>query len=178
MSVTEVGVPRLPLFFLVTSQSGVKSMTLSLDGAHERVVGPNCAIVQCVSAMWTYRYHNGYTVTLRGPFTASVTVTGNETLDGTEARTASATPSAFMLKFNHIQFDSNVYEKRVAVDVIGGNRLDTNNIPQFRNASTPMSIIYERAYIPVDPVNAFGIPQATMRCLEVGSPNFYVLSLL
>jgi len=175
---TEVGTPRLPFFFLVTSQSGVKSMTLSLDGAEESVVGPNCAIVQCVSAMWTYRYHNGYTVTLRGPFTASVAVTRNETLDGTEARTDSAPPSTFILKFDHIQFDSNVYEKRVAVDVIGGNRLDTNNVLQFRDASTPTSIIYERAFIPADPVDAFGIPQATMRCLEVGSPNFYVFPAL
>jgi LIM-domain binding protein len=146
-------------------------MTLSLDGAQERVVGSNQAVVRCVSAMWTYRYHNGYTVTLRGPFTASAAVIRNDTLDGTEARTASAPPSTFILKFDHIQFDSNVYEKRVAVDAIGGNRLDTNNVLQFRDASTPTSIIYERAFIPADPVDAFGIPHATMRCLEVGSPN-------
>ena len=174
----EVDTRGLPLFFLVTSQSGVESMTLSLDGAHESVLGPNCSIVQCVSALWTYRYHNGYTVTLRGPFTASVAVICNETLHGTEARTSSAFPSLSMLKFDRIQFDSNVYEKRVAVDVIGGRRLDSNNILQPRNVSTPTSIIYERAFIPADPVNAFGIPQATMRCLEVGSPDFYVLSLL
>ena len=150
-------------------------MTLSLDGAHESVVGPNCAIVQCASAMWTYRYHNGYTVTLRGPFTASVAVIRNETLDGTEARTA---PPTFMLKLDHIQFDLNVFEKRVALDVIGGHQLDTNNVLQLRDSSTPTSIIYERAFIPADPVNAFGIPQATMRYLEVGLPNFYLLSLL
>ena len=152
-------------------------MTLSLDGAHESIVGPNCAIVQCASAMWTHRYHNGYTVTHRGPFTA-VAVIRNETLDGTEARTASAPASTFTLKLDHIQFDSNVYEKRVAVDVIDGHQLDTNNALQFHDASAPTSIIYERAFIPADPVNAFGIPQATMRCLEVGSPNFYALSLL
>ncbi len=28
-------------------------------------------------------------------------------------------------------------------------------------------IVIDRATIPVEPVNAFGIPQATMRCLEV-----------
>ncbi|KAI0250857.1 LIM-domain binding protein, partial [Lactifluus subvellereus] len=70
--VFEVGTLSLPQFFLVTSQSGVKSMTLSLNGARERVVGPNHGIVQCISAMWTFRYHNGFTVTLRGPFTAHV----------------------------------------------------------------------------------------------------------
>lgn len=196
----EVGTPVLPRFFLVTSQSGVKSMTLSLDGARERVVGPNHAVVQCVSAMWTYRYHNGYTVTLRGPFTAHVFVIPNTTQNGATAQ--SATHSPFLLKIDHIQFDSNLYEKHVAVDVIGGNRLDANKTPQVRNAPTPSPtmngvgipppplpqppqpppaqagqrdeerweeprITYDRAFIPAEPVNAFGIPQATMRCLEV-----------
>lgn len=181
-------------------------MTLSLDGARERVVGSNQAIVQCVSAMWTYRYHNGYTVTLRGPFTAYVSVIPNATQNGAPAQ--SVPPSSFTLKIDHIQFDSNVYEKHVAVDVIGGNRLDPNKTPQVRNAPTPSPtmngvggpplppqpphppqppptqvgqrddggweehrITYERAYIPTEPVNAFGIPQATMRCLEVRTPD-------
>lgn len=181
-------------------------MTLSLDGARERVVGSNQAIVQCVSAMWTYRYHNGYIVTLRGPFTAYVSVIPNATQNGAPAQ--SVPPSGFTLKIDHIQFDSNVYEKHVAVDVIGGNRLDSNKTPQVRNGPTPSPtmngaagpppplppphppqpppsqagqrdeggwedhrITYERAYIPTEPVNAFGIPQATMRCLEVRTPN-------
>ncbi|KAH9049205.1 LIM-domain binding protein-domain-containing protein [Lactarius deliciosus] len=188
--VFEVGTPVLPRFFLVTSQSGVKSMTLSLDGARERVVGPNHAVVQCVSAMWTYRYHNGYTVTLRGPFTAHVFVIPNTTQNGATAQSAPHSPST-----------SNLYEKHVAVDVIGGNRLDANKTPQVRNAPTPSPtmngvgvppplpqppqpppaqagqrdderweeprITYDRAFIPAEPVNAFGIPQATMRCLEL-----------
>lgn len=29
-------------------------------------------------------------------------------------------------------------------------------------------VVYERVSLPSEPVNAFGIPQATMRCLEVG----------
>jgi hypothetical protein len=178
-------------------------MTLSLDGAQERVVGSNQAVVRCVSAMWTYRYHNGYTVTLRGPFTAYVSVIPNATQNGAPAQ--SVPPSSLTLKIDHIQFDSNVYEKHVAVDVIGGNRLDNNKTPQVRNGPTPSPtmngaggppppphppqpqppqigqrdeggwedhrITYERAYIPTEPVNAFGIPQATMRCLEVRPPN-------
>ncbi len=164
-------------------------MTLSLDGAREHVVGPNRAVVQCVSAMWTYRYRNGYTVTLRGPFAAHFVVTPNATQ---------------ILKIDRISFDSNLYEKHVAVDVISGNRLDANKTPQARNAPTPSPTIngagvpsapppqppqpplqasqrdderweepritYERASIPAEPVNAFGIPQATMRCLEVRLP--------
>ncbi len=179
-------------------------MTLSLDGARERVVGPNHAMVQCVSAMWTYRYHNGYTVTLRGPFTAHVFVIPTTTQSGATAQSAAHSP--FILKIDHIQFDSNLYEKHVAVEVIGGNRLDANKTPQVRNAPTPSPtmngvgippppplpqqpqplpiqmgqrdderweeprITYDRAYIPAEPVNAFGIPQATMRCLEVRVP--------
>ncbi|KAI0253041.1 LIM-domain binding protein-domain-containing protein [Lactifluus subvellereus] len=195
--VFEVGTPVLPRFFLVTSQSGVKSMTLSLDGARERVVGPNHAIVQCVSAMWTYRYHNGYTVTLRGPFTAHVIVIPNAGQNGPPVQSA-----PHLLKIDHIQFDSNLYEKHVSVDQIGGSRPDANKTPQVRHSQTPTPtvngagvppqppsqlpqpppsqagqrdderweeprITYERASIPAEPVNAFGIPQATMRCLEL-----------
>jgi hypothetical protein len=188
-------------------------MTLSLDGARERVVGPNQAVVQCVSAMWTYRYRNGYTVTLRGPFAAHVVVTPNPTQNGATAQ--SVPPTTFILKIDHISFDSNLYEKHVAVDVIGGNRLDANKTPQVRNAPTPSPTIngaavlsapppqapqppqppprqvsqrdderweepritFERATIPAEPVNAFGIPQATMRCLEVRVPILSFLSL-
>lgn len=42
-------------------------------------------------------------------------------------------------------------------------------------------VVYERASIPSEPVNAFGIPQATMRCLEVCSAfriSFVVLMLI
>ena len=188
-------------------------MTLSLDGARERVVGSHQAIVQCVSAMWTYRYHNGYTVTLRGPFTAYVSVIPSATQNS--APVQSVPPSSFTLKIDHIQFDSNVYEKHVAVDVIGGNRLDNNKTPQVRNPPTPSPtmngagvpplppapphppqppapqagqrddggwedhrITYERAYIPTEPVNAFGIPQATMRCLEVRTRNLDLSTVL
>ncbi|KAI0250864.1 hypothetical protein BJV78DRAFT_1215862 [Lactifluus subvellereus] len=70
-------------------------MTLSLNGACERVVAPDYAIVQCVSAMWTYRYHNGYTVAIRGPFTAHVIVIPNATQNGPPVQ---STPhSTFML---------------------------------------------------------------------------------
>ena len=187
-STAEVGTPVLPRFFHVTSLAGVQSMILSLDGARERAVGPNRAVVQCVSATWMFRYLNGYTVILRGPFTAHIIVMRNS-------------PS-FMLKIDHIQFDGNLCEKLVSIDQIGGSRLDANKTPQVPNAPTPSptvddvgvppqppsqlpqpppspagqrdderregpGITYERAFIPAEPVNAFGIPLITMRCLEV-----------
>ncbi|KAF5346933.1 hypothetical protein D9758_010123 [Tetrapyrgos nigripes] len=73
----EIGVPILPRFFLATTQSGVKSMTLTLDGARERLFAYGHAVVECVSAIWTYRYTNGYIVTLRGPLTVHVLLTAS-----------------------------------------------------------------------------------------------------
>ena len=196
----EIGTPVLPRFFLVVSQSGVKSTTLSLDGARESIVEHSKAIVECVSATWTYRYHNGYTVTLRGSFTAHVVVTPSAAQNGAPAQTV---PPTSTLKIEFFQFNSELYEKHVAVDVIGGNQLDAYKAPQVRNASTPSpttsgagipslpppqppppqasqndkekweepQIAYERAFIPAEPVNSFGIPQAAMRCLEARFPN-------
>ena len=37
-------------------------MSLSLDGARERSIATGHCIVECVAAVWTYRYTNGYTV--------------------------------------------------------------------------------------------------------------------
>ncbi|EIN10171.1 hypothetical protein PUNSTDRAFT_63736, partial [Punctularia strigosozonata HHB-11173 SS5] len=70
----EIGLPILPRFFLVTHQSGVKCMNLCLDGARERLLAQGHAVIECVTAIWTYHYNNGYTVTLRGPLTAHVVV--------------------------------------------------------------------------------------------------------
>ncbi|KAI0245953.1 LIM-domain binding protein-domain-containing protein [Lactifluus subvellereus] len=160
----EVGRPVLPRFFLVTSQSGVKSMTLSLDGARERIVGPNRAIVQCVFAMWTYRYYNGYTVTLRGPFLADVFLVPDATQNGAHAQ--SAPHPTFKLMIDRIHFDSLLYEKRVSVDAIDAPTppptVDGAGVLPFPPPQLPPPQADQ-----VDPVNAFGIPQATMRCLEV-----------
>ncbi|KAI0052613.1 hypothetical protein FA95DRAFT_1553277 [Auriscalpium vulgare] len=182
--VFEVGTPILPRFFLVTSQSGVKSMTLSMDGARERLFSHNHAVVECVAAVWTYRYSNGYTVTLRGPLTAHVVAINTPPANGAPAQSASL--PGFALKISNLQFDSNVYEKHISLDAILGQRVDSPKTPRQRNAQTPTlngvsatqqkaeeerweepRIVYERATIPSEPVNAFGIPQATMRCLEL-----------
>lgn len=57
-----------------------------------------------------------------------------------------------MLKIDHIQFDSNLYEKHVAVDVISGNCLDANKTPLVRDAPTPSPTI-----------NDVGVPPAPHR---------------
>lgn len=155
-------------------------MTLSLDGARERVMAANSASIDCVLAIWTYRYANGYTVTLRGPLTAHVVVIPSHPANGASAQGAAQHPS-YAIKISHFSFESDRYEKFIAVDVIGGTRLDSPKTPRLRNTMLNGAngkeeerwedrVMYERASIPQEPVNAFGIPQATMRCLEVSSP--------
>ncbi|KAF8841301.1 hypothetical protein BDN67DRAFT_967353 [Paxillus ammoniavirescens] len=176
----EIGVPILPRFFLVTTQSGVKSMTLSLDGARERLVSQQHAIVECVGAVWTYKYNNGYTVTLRGPMTVHVVIIP-------VASPAQAQQSQITLRFDHFQFDANTHEKYISLDSIVGQRaIESPKTPRVRNAPTPSPngasssqraeedrqweeprVLIDHASIPGEPVNAFGIPQATMRCLEL-----------
>ncbi|KAH7912464.1 LIM-domain binding protein-domain-containing protein [Hygrophoropsis aurantiaca] len=176
----EIGVPILPRFFLVTTQSGVKSMSLSLDGARERLVNPSHAIIECVTAIWTYRYNSGYTVTLRGPLTVHVLIVppiGN----GQANQPAS-------LKFDNFEFNGNTHEKTISLEAIMGQRImDSPKTPRLHNGPTPSPngtstiqqradedrqwdeprILIQDASIPGEPVNAFGIPQATMRCLEL-----------
>jgi hypothetical protein len=182
----EIGVPILPRFFLVTTQSGVKSMTLSLDGARERLLGPGRAIVECTSAVWTYKYSNGYTVTLRGPLTAHVIVNTQPPLGNVLNPPSAPHQLSYSLKFETLQFDANFHDKYIALESVMGQRImESPKTPRTRNAPTPTAngntaqqrdeekkweearVLIERASIPGEPVNAFGIPQATMRCLEV-----------
>jgi hypothetical protein len=156
-------------------------MTLSLDGARERLVSSNHAIIECVTAAWTCKYTNGYTVTLRGPLTAHVIL----------VRSQGAHSQPFSLKFENLEFVANFHDKSISLESIMGHRnpeLSPPKTPRTRNAPTPTAngsaaqaktedekkweeprVIIDRASIPGEPVNAFGIPQATMRCLEVSS---------
>ena len=136
-------------------------------------------IVECVGAVWTYKYTNGYTVVLRGPLTAHVVVTGPFPSGASQA-------SVPTFRFEDFQFDANSHEKYIALESITGTRVMGSPKARVRGTSTPTPngtstqqqleddmkweeprIIIERAQIPGEPVNAFGIPQATMRCLEV-----------
>ena len=81
------------------------------------------------------------------------------------------------MKFEHLQFDANVHHKLIQVDAIVGPKIGRSPlIATFTPGMNGMGsqpdrtqdrIHYERSSIPGEPVNAFGIPQATMRCLEV-----------
>ncbi|KAJ7762723.1 LIM-domain binding protein-domain-containing protein [Mycena maculata] len=165
----EIGVPILPRFFLVTTQSGVKSMSLTLDGARERVYAPGHAIVECVTAVWTYRYNNGHIVTLRGPLTAHLVICSPA--PHTQVQTNGAPP--YVLKFDDFEFDAHSHDKYIALDAIAGPRKAEEPVPAVNGAGDEDKkweeprLLIENGSIPGEPVNAFGIPQATMRCLEL-----------
>ncbi|KAF5357714.1 hypothetical protein D9758_007511 [Tetrapyrgos nigripes] len=174
----EIGVPILPRFFLATTQSGVKSMTLTLDGARERLFAYGHAVVECVSAIWTYRYNNGYIVTLRGPLTVHVLLTAPPPPGPTGSTHTSA--GSYLLKFEDFQFDALMHDKYIALDSIVGQRImeSPRGLPFLGDMMPqPMDddekkweepkVMIERGFFPGEPVNAFGIPQATMRCLEL-----------
>lgn len=159
-------------------------MTLSLDGARERLVSHHHAVIECVTAAWTCKYTNGYTVTLRGPLTAHIVLVQQNTH-------SQGAPSQYSLKFKNLEFTANSHDKSISVDSIsimdhGNSESSSPKTPRTRNASTPTTngsaiqtkveddkkweeprVIYDHVSIPGEPVNAFGIPQATMRCLEV-----------
>lgn len=173
----EIGVPILPRFFLVTTQSGVKSMTLTMDGARERMYSHGHSVVECVTAVWTYKYTNGYTVMLRGPLTVHVVITS--------AHPPGSTPppggGGYLLRFEEFQFDATLHDKCISLDAIVGQReSELPSTPRLLKPPTPGGLqgddpgkyeeprtLISQASIPGEPVNAFGIPQATMRCLEV-----------
>ncbi|KAH9942987.1 LIM-domain binding protein-domain-containing protein [Epithele typhae] len=176
----EIGYPIFARFFLVTSQSGVRSQSLAIDGARERLVSDDRALIECPMALWTFRYTNGYSITLRGPFSAEIVVSPNLS----RPRSANGnTASDYYLKVERMQFDAFWHDKYLAYDAIIGDRIpdsprmitpSPNGMANANGAvhedpsrmEEPRYII-ERASIPTEPINAFGIPQATMRCLEL-----------
>ncbi|KAJ6463224.1 LIM-domain binding protein [Mycena vitilis] len=169
----EIGVPILPRFFLVTTQSGVKSMSLTLDGARERLFAPGHAIVECVTAIWTCRYSNGHIVTLRGPLTAHLVICSPAPHPHPGAVPNNGAPP-YVLKFDDFEFDAHSHDKYIALESIAGPRKSEELTPTMNGVADEDKkweeprLLIENGSIPGEPVNAFGIPQATMRCLEVG----------
>lgn len=53
---TEITMPVIPRFFLATSQSGVRGMSLGLDDAIENPTTLHHAEIRTSAAQWVYRY--------------------------------------------------------------------------------------------------------------------------
>lgn len=150
-------------------------------------------MIECINAIWTYKYNNGYTVTLRGPLTAHIVVTAlppghapsppspSSAAAAGGAQGANQPVSNVALKFEEFQFDANMHDKYVSLDSIQGTRNPGGSPGSLvRQQPQPQQqledddkrweeprVTIEMGSIPGEPVNAFGIPQATMRCLEL-----------
>lgn len=163
-------------------------MVLQLDGVKERAVTGQLCTIECTNAVWTYKYTNGYVVTLRGPLTATMAVVPNPLPPQTSTHPNAPPPqTSYMLKIEHLQFDANTHDKLIVADAIMGMRREespsantprmNSRLPPGQNGTMKMEdedkkqeegrLYIDQASIPAEPVNAFGIPQATMRCLEV-----------
>jgi LIM-domain binding protein len=157
-------------------------MTLSLDGPREHTIDSSKCVIECVNAVWTYKYTNGYTIVLRGPLICHIVVGPPSTPGGGQPVHPAAQRQPYSLKILSLSFDANFHDKYLALDAIAGDRIQES--PRARNPPVGSSanalqveeenlwvkpkVKLDGAWIPEDPVNAFGIPQTVMRCLEVG----------
>ncbi|KAJ8085981.1 hypothetical protein PM082_004800 [Marasmius tenuissimus] len=146
--VYEMAVPVLPRFFLGTTQSGVQSMSLTLDGARERLLDYGHAIVECINAVWTYNFNNGYSVYLKGSMTVHVVIS-----TALHAADKLHLGGNYHLKFDRFEFEAQTHDKFVALKRMPADTSSSGNDAMDRQDD--------------DPVNAFGIPQEVMRCLEL-----------
>ncbi|KAF8529230.1 LIM-domain binding protein [Hysterangium stoloniferum] len=174
----------IAMLLLVSSQSGVRSMNFVLDGARERSYTLGTSVIDCPNAQWVWRFYDGHVITLRGAFTCQISAY-NIPSDGLP----------YTLKIDSMTFDALSYERMITLDAIRGTRgveniqktpatttqgspdnassTSINTVKSEESNDRPMSetdsrsIVIEHAVLPPDPINAFGIPQASMRCLEV-----------
>lgn len=175
-----IGPPILPRFFLVTHQSGVKAMSINMEGANERLYNYQASVVESPAASWTFRYTNGYVVTLRGALSVVVSFQAQPSQHSNGTNT--------FYKLETITFDAWWHDKAISLENLLLNRVmvpgDSPKTPRSRPPHTPNAsvaaqqreeerrnddgiVTIDRLAIPPEPVNAFGIPQATMRCLEL-----------
>jgi hypothetical protein len=169
-------------------------MAFTFEGVREHMVDTNRAHIECANALWTFKYNNGYTVVLSGPLRAvirydppgtapqSTYILGQDTTNKHPNPFYPISPSNF--KFEHIDFEGRTQEKSIGLEAIVGQKNSAS--PLVSTLMDPMSngglmipsasderrweeprIILSGCTMPGEPVNAFGIPQATMRCLEV-----------
>lgn len=174
------------MLLLVSCQSGVRSMNFVLDGARERTIIPGTSIIECPDAQWIWRFYDGHIVVLRGAFSCQISAFYNSH--------ATSDQPPYTLKFDSMNFDSTSHDKLINLDAIQGTR-GVENVQKTPSTTTQGSpdnasssgasantlrsddsdrlfdpdprVVIDHALLPPEPINSFGIPQASMRCLEV-----------
>lgn len=119
-SPTEILAPTLPRFFLSSWCSGVQSISLSLNGVQEIQTGPSEAVVECMSASFTYNFDSGYVVTLSGQLRVHVVSVPHTPLKPANPNEPQSVENR--LKFNWMEFISRKVSKSIAVASIIGTR--------------------------------------------------------
>jgi hypothetical protein len=160
-------------------------MFFTFDALSERVDPTGGRVTLEGSASWTSKYQNGYVVVLKGPLLASLVLVPVATPGPAVANQ----PQSLSWRMDHLSFDALSCEKSVLIETVVGPSgsqdarfggpdaaLPGTPVTGMTNGSapsredddpTPVPVKIEHAWVPGDPCNAFGIPQATMRCLEV-----------
>ncbi|KAF8576213.1 hypothetical protein K439DRAFT_1367842, partial [Ramaria rubella] len=185
----EIGPNVIAMLILVSCQSGVRSMNFVLDGARESTLTFGTSVIECPDAQWIWRFYDGHVIILRGVFTCQISAYHN--------RTATGDQPVYTLKFDSMNFDSNAHDRLINLEAITGTRglenvqktpatttqgspdnasssgASANTVKSEENADRQPEpdprIVIDHALLPQEPINAFGIPQAAMRCLEVCS---------
>lgn len=171
-------------------------MSFSFDDAEEILENPQEITVSCDVATWTWRFRNGFMVTMRGPLQARIFFRARTGADPPfEKQSPHQKESPYVTRLQGFMFDARQHDKFISLESIRGPRMQESMptpapTPRMRNQSNPYAdsvqrrladerihrsndfeqrTVIERGSMPSEPVNHFGIPQATMRCLEVSA---------
>ncbi|KAJ7431564.1 LIM-domain binding protein [Mycena galericulata] len=122
---------------------------------------------ECESAVWTHRYNTGHIVTLRGRLTACFVIC---TTAHAQVQKNGAPPGPYVLNFDYFEFEAYSHDTYIALDGIAGSRKAEKpamNGSRGEEQWEEPRLLIGNASIPGEPINAFCIPQATMRFLEL-----------
>jgi hypothetical protein len=170
-------------------------MSLHIQDADEAGGQPNELKVNCDNATWKWRFKNGFMVEMRGALVACWAIRGKDRSveQHFEPRTPRDKETNFVLKLQHLRFDSDYHEKYFSTSSVACDRDPEPMLPpampaprvrgpnpyqdsiQRRQADdrafqeSNKRVIFHQAILPTEPVNHFGVPQGTMRCLEVSA---------
>ena len=184
-------------FFHRTFSCGVQDLNISFHSPKENPLAGGGVRVQ-VEAAWMFTYSSGYTVTLSGPLEVII----QSGAPAPDLNGISAPPTRFTtIQFVAVKVDKKIYCEAIEGKRSNGDPgLGYENIKKghhpaetdgsspsmgltakqaTRNPNTPFGaeswVEIERAKLPPDPVNEYGIPQSLLVCLDV-SPHRVISS--
>ena len=162
---------------------GIQDLNISFHNPKETPDGASIRVK--VDAAWMFTYSSGYTVTLSGPLEVVI----HPMFPAPESNGASSPHMRFsVIRFAVINVDKKIDCKAIEgqrsagepglgyenfkkgrpirlTDIDGGS--PSMGVTATRNPNTQSWIEIERAKLPPDPVNEYGIPHSLHVCLDV-----------